>query len=81
MAIDASGSLAWTPDTTGSFSVSLRVSDGQGGEALQDFTVVVQAANRAPRIITDPLLDAVSGQEYRYAVDATDADNDELSFS
>jgi hypothetical protein len=55
MAINSStGKLTWTPTTTGSYGVSLNVTDGKGGEARQDFTINVSAAVKPEVEITSP---------------------------
>jgi hypothetical protein len=36
-----SGRIKWLPTATGSFAFEVRVADGRGGVAIQDFTVVV----------------------------------------
>jgi hypothetical protein len=35
------GKVSWTPGSAGNFSVVLKVADGMGGEALQEFTITV----------------------------------------
>jgi DNA-binding MarR family transcriptional regulator len=43
MTVDsATGTISWTPTSAGQFQVSLKVSDGKGGEALQEFTILVK---------------------------------------
>jgi hypothetical protein len=37
----STGKVTWMPSTAGNFPVALKVSDGMGGEALQEFTVAV----------------------------------------
>ena len=48
----ATGAIAWTPSKalSGDFNVSIRVSDGKGGEASQNFTITVQPF-RDPKIV------------------------------
>jgi len=42
MTVDgSSGRLNWVPNATGLFPVKLKVSDGRGGEALQEFVIAV----------------------------------------
>ena len=44
MTIDAStGRINWTPNSSGDFNVRIKISDGKGGEAFQEFTVRVVA--------------------------------------
>jgi hypothetical protein len=55
MTVDASrGTVAWTPSTPGNYSVFLKVSDGNGGEALQEFVIKVAAATRPRVTLTSP---------------------------
>lgn len=51
---DATGKVAWTPSSTGDFTVRIKVSDGRGGEAVQEFTVHVTAKVAPQVIITAP---------------------------
>jgi RHS repeat-associated protein/uncharacterized repeat protein (TIGR01451 family) len=83
MQIDAgSGRIEWTPgnDQVGTHAVSLRVSDGRGGEDVQEFTITVIAVNRPPQITSTPVVTGVAGTPYRYDVNATDPDADTLSY-
>ncbi|HRQ65461.1 MAG TPA: Ig-like domain-containing protein, partial [Xanthomonadaceae bacterium] len=84
----ASGLLTWTPlpEQVGQHDVVLEVSDGRGGVASQSFVVQVQddgggGTNRPPTIVSQPPTQAKVGREYRYAVDAFDADGDALNYS
>ncbi|MEM2870555.1 MAG: FG-GAP-like repeat-containing protein [Thermoplasmata archaeon] len=53
MSVDAaSGEVTWVPKHRGNFTVALKVSDGRGGEARQNFTIEVLDAVR-PSIILD----------------------------
>ncbi|MBM4249917.1 MAG: hypothetical protein FJ149_10910 [Euryarchaeota archaeon] len=55
MTIDAAtGKLAWTPSSAGDSSVKIKVSDGRGGEAVQEFTIHVIAKVAPHLIITAP---------------------------
>jgi RHS repeat-associated protein len=84
MSIDANqGTLRWVPtsDQIGSQNVVVRLVDGQGGFATQSFAVTVRAVDVPPVISSTPPTQAVAGLAYSYAVLATDADNDPLTFS
>jgi len=86
MSIDAAtGLVQWTPTTSqvGPHDVVVEVSDGQGGNARQSFTVVVDAApiNRPPTITTRPVFVASAGLPYMYDLDATDPESDALTFA
>ena len=49
MSINAdSGLIAWLPTTAGSVPVTVAVSDGQGGQATQSFSIQVQPENLPP---------------------------------
>ncbi|MCU0756987.1 MAG: putative Ig domain-containing protein, partial [Xanthomonadales bacterium] len=79
-----SGLLSWTPQAAqlGARSFVLRVDDGRGGSATQSFSVDVQPSNNAAPVITSlPGTQAKAGRAYRYAVMASDADGDALSYS
>ncbi len=79
-----SGVLNWTPRTEqlGPQAFVLRVDDGRGGWASQSFSVSVQPSNNTAPVITSlPGTQGKASREYRYAVVATDADGDALSYS
>ncbi|HJT78200.1 MAG TPA: putative Ig domain-containing protein, partial [Gemmataceae bacterium] len=85
MAIDpATGVLTWAPaaDQTGSQHVILAVSDTQGAEGRQEFDLVAvaDAPNHAPAITSTPRIVISLDRAYFYAVAASDADADPLSF-
>jgi len=83
MAVDpASGLAQWTPGVTdpGVRPVTLKVADDHGGQALQSFDLAV-GPNHDPQITSVPLMAASVGQPYRYALAASDADGDALSYS
>ncbi|MEM2870558.1 MAG: putative Ig domain-containing protein [Thermoplasmata archaeon] len=55
MTIDPrTGVLEWLPEWTGSFKVNLRVSDGRGGEAVQEFNLSVVEYERPSVDILSP---------------------------
>ncbi len=60
----ATAELAGTPDTSGSFTFTIRVQDGAGGSATQQYTLVVRADVPALEIETATLAAAVSGSAY-----------------
>ncbi|MHB1524597.1 MAG: putative Ig domain-containing protein, partial [Candidatus Dormibacteria bacterium] len=81
MTINATSGLVQWPDPTpvgSNPSVTVQVSDGQGGLATQSFTLSVTSAqpNQAPSITSKPGLAASVGKAYSYAVAASDADGD-----
>jgi len=77
--------ITWTPqaDQLGANAVTVRVSDGQGGEAVQSFSVNVltQPMNHAPRIVSVPRTAATLARLYEYNAQAEDADGDPLFWS
>ena len=85
LAIDRqSGRILWTPTAgqEGQRFVTVRVLDGRGGQALQNFFIIVapDTSNAPPVFTSSPLVTARPGLEYRYAATATDADGDTLQF-
>ncbi|MCZ2343882.1 MAG: putative Ig domain-containing protein [Bacteroidales bacterium] len=86
MTLSASGVLTWTPTTAqvGSNPVSLRVSDGRGGEASVQYAITVSsiiAGNTSPQFTSTPNLYATVGALYAYDAQAIDADGDALVWS
>jgi len=85
MSIDpVTGQLIWTPSAVGVTQVTLRVSDGRGGEISQTFEIEVTAeeANGAPTIVSVPLTSAVvTESEFRYRAQAVDPDHDPVAWS
>jgi Bacterial Ig-like domain/Putative Ig domain/Cadherin domain len=59
MTINAEGKVSWTPgiDNLGSTLVKVKVEDGRGGSALQEYNILTQAAlgNQAPVFTSDPV--------------------------
>lgn len=86
MSIDAaSGLIQWTPadNQQTTHTVTIEVSDGQGGIATQTYSLVVTAtaANRPPVITSNPSQVATVGELYQYAVTASDPDGDSLTYT
>jgi hypothetical protein len=85
MTIDSqTGLITWTPQAgqEGLQAVTVFVSDGHGGEAIQQFKVGVQAAlNDPPAITSTPVFVADRGNLYVYDVNAIDPDGDDLTFA
>lgn len=85
MAIDpASGVITWTPDVTqvGPQTVGVLVDDGQGGQARQNYSIVVTAIapNSPPLITSTPALGAAIGRNYTYVVTVTVPDGGPATF-
>ncbi|MEZ6061266.1 MAG: putative Ig domain-containing protein [Planctomycetaceae bacterium] len=92
MTVDpATGLVTWTPTAAqlATHSVTLEVSDGNGGTARQSFTlcsidpasIPADDANTAPVITSTPPLTALTGQPFEYRIFAQDANDDALTFS
>ncbi|MGN6545339.1 MAG: putative Ig domain-containing protein, partial [Aureliella sp.] len=85
MSIDPTGVVTWQPtsEQLGANSVQLKVSDGRGGEVVDQFTINVlsQAGNLPPRITSSPVTSATANVAYQYRVSASDADGDSIAFS
>ncbi len=73
MTIDAStGVISWTPAQAGTFAVTVKVKDGEGGSDEQSFSITVAgAASGAPGITSTAVTTATDGQAYTYAVQAS----------
>ncbi len=82
MTLNAARLILWapTPDQFGPNPVRLRVEDGRGGAAVQDFTVdvVAQGSNLPPAIVSTPGGVATAGRPYRYDAKALDPEGDAL---
>lgn len=85
MTVDAEGLITWQPAAAqvGSHAVAVRVRDGRGGVATQQFTLAVTTtpANSSPFITTPPRQSATVGRAYVVAYAAVDPDNDGLVWS
>lgn len=85
VSIDAStGLVSWNVPSVLNSQVQLAVmvTDGKGGVASQTYTIDVgQAGNRPPRVTTQPGTTGVSGIQYVYALRASDADGDTLTYA
>ena len=79
MAIDASGTVQWTPDASGTFGVILRASNGVIPDAEQFFEIEVAPEPAAPVITSSPIVSAAVDVEYRYQVEATGYPSPDLS--
>jgi hypothetical protein len=85
MTIDSeTGLITWTPLATqgGSYTVTIQVSDSRGGANSQGFTLdIADTINVAPVITSStPTTVITEGEAYTYDVEATDGDNDTLTY-
>jgi RHS repeat-associated protein len=84
MSIDAiTGAVRWVPttDQLGSQDVEIQVDDALLVSATQSFTITVRSVNVPPLITSLPPTEAVTGTDYAYAVQVTDAENDPLTYT
>ncbi|HZU34488.1 MAG TPA: putative Ig domain-containing protein, partial [Gemmataceae bacterium] len=84
MSIDATtGTVRWTPtaDELGPQDVEIQAQDPLLATATQSFTLQVRSVNVPPVIVSAPPTTAVTRMTYTYAVQATDAENDPLTYS
>ena len=77
------GRVQWKPlrSQVGTHTVTLRVSDLQGGFDEQTFTVTTRGANRPAMITSDPPIFGKPGQPYTYQVTGEDPDGDPVHYS
>ena len=84
-AFDAStGRLSGTPSRTdkGTYSgITVSVTDGLETSSLPAFSVTVETPNGAPSISGTPPVSVSAGRSYAFTPQASDPDNDPLSFS
>ncbi|MGA1842202.1 MAG: putative Ig domain-containing protein [bacterium] len=84
MSIDsATGLIQWTPIQVhvGDNNVTVQVSDGNGGFDTQSFIIAVANTNDFPLIISTPPYTALEDSLYTYDANATDEDNDTLTYA
>ncbi|MCA9078376.1 MAG: putative Ig domain-containing protein [Planctomycetaceae bacterium] len=80
MVLGGDNVLRWTPPVEGSFEVTLRADDGEGGIVEQTFTLPVRAsvvASQPPIITSTPSGPAFVGETWSYVLTATDVDSDD----
>jgi RHS repeat-associated protein len=81
------GILSWKSPTIGHYNISISVEDGKGGRDTQTYilgvvtNVIDSQLNRPPVFVSNPVVYGNLNSEYRYDADATDADNDNLTYS
>jgi hypothetical protein len=82
--ISAQGVITWSLDThhdAGQYTIDAHVyDDHQGVDRIRYTLTVTDPNNHAPVINTPPVLDATVGTTYTYDLQATDGDNDLLSY-
>lgn len=81
MSVNASsGLIEWMPSTEGLFNVTVNVSDGYLTDG-QSYTINVTNTNEAPTITSAAVTSAEEDALYTYDVDATDPNNDTLTYA
>jgi parallel beta-helix repeat protein len=78
------GTLSGTPDyeSAGEYTnITITVNDGSVTAELSPFSIAVNNVNRAPIITGTPLTGATENQLYSFSAQATDPDNDTITFS
>jgi hypothetical protein len=80
MSLTPSGTITWTPTQSGTFPVSVAISDGKD-TIRYDFNVTVRQPNRAPKFTSNPVTSGVEGVQYNYTPMAIDDDKNTLTFS
>ena len=81
--IDATGKIEWQPDATGSFDFEVLVTDTDGNEVTQSFTVDVlaNAPDATPFVISEARTEIGLGQDYLSQISGTDALGRDLIWS
>jgi hypothetical protein len=83
MTVDAkSGLIQWTPgfNQAGEAFVVVEVTDPEKATARESFVVAVTDVNQAPEITSQPLLTVTENTQWRYRIDAIDADEKPLTY-
>jgi RHS repeat-associated protein len=77
------GVLTWIPTMTGNQPFIITASDGKGGitDSPFDIQVVASGANDKPTITSNPRTKLALGQTYLYVVQASDPNNDALTYT
>ena len=79
------GLLTWTPGEgiLSSGNISIQASDGENEDALyaiQNFAISITAVNDPPIIISSAPISGVQNEEYIYAIEIDDPDDDEFIY-
>lgn len=84
MSLDSeAGILQWLPTASdiGTHSIVIYVTDSEGLQDVQEYTLTVFNINDAPSISSQAILEASEGLDYSYDVDASDPDGDLLVYN
>ncbi|BAZ50329.1 YD repeat protein [Nostoc sp. NIES-4103] len=70
-------------ETENEETVEIFVSDGKGGEAIQNYTLsIVESSDNQPPVITStPTISIALGETYEYQIEVTDPNADSLTYS
>ncbi|TYQ27480.1 putative Ig domain-containing protein [Pseudanabaena sp. UWO310] len=79
MSIDNTGLISWNSSLAGTFPIEVVATDNQGQKATQKYSLEV-ITNLAPIVTSQPIVQAIAGQIYRYDVKATDPNNDPIGY-
>ena len=83
MTINAqTGLLTWTPTANqgGAYLIKIAADDAAGSHGVQSFALLAHV-NTPPTITSSAVTTIMAGETYHYDVQASDIDNDPLSFS
>lgn len=79
---NGTATLSGSPSVSGTFAVTLSLSDGSSAvEQAFTLTVLPATPNAAPVFTSSPVTNTFWGEEYSYTVTAADADGQPLTFS
>jgi hypothetical protein len=80
---EATGLVGWPQAAAGTHAVSLRVTDGRGGEAQQIFVLSIGSGtpNAAPQFNSSPPVRGLVGESYLYLAAVSDPDGGPPQFS
>ncbi|MBC7817980.1 MAG: hypothetical protein IAG10_13900, partial [Planctomycetaceae bacterium] len=83
MSISTAGVFTWDEPTLGTTTITLRVKDDLGGFVDQVFDLEIYdgTVNQPPAITSKPIRVALIGDDYDYAVVASDPEGDSLAYS
>lgn len=82
LSIDANtGAITGTPDTAGSSSSTISISDGNGGSDSETLTWTVVVGNSAPVVTPIADRDATVGEALTFSPDVSDANGDTITYA
>ncbi|WP_298433262.1 putative Ig domain-containing protein, partial [Geobacter sp.] len=78
----ATGLIYWRPESTGTYTVTVKVTDPAGLSATQSYRLAItdRPSNSSPRITSTPVTTATVDAPYAYDVQATDYNGDTLYY-